>query len=91
MIDRFEAFVSGITICYKYVQRIKSAEMTEFGLKGPHVMVLFHLNRHGEGLTATQLCTLCAEDKAAISRTLADLVEKGYVCSPDDTGKRKYQ
>lgn len=91
MIDRFEAFVSGITICYKYVQRIKSAEMTEFGLKGTHVMVLFHLNRHGEGLTATQLCTLCAEDKAAISRTLADLVEKGYVCSPDDTGKRKYR
>ena len=33
MIQRFDAFVSGITSCYKYIQRIKAMEMTEFGLK----------------------------------------------------------
>ena len=29
MIQRFDAFVSGITSCYKFIQRIKSMEMTE--------------------------------------------------------------
>ena len=78
MLQRFEDFVTGITVCYKYIQRIKSAEMTEFGLKGTHVMCLFFLHRHPEGLTAAQLCQLCAEDKAAISRSLAVLQEKGF-------------
>lgn len=79
MIDRFQAFVSGITICYKYIQKIKTMEMTEFGLKGTHVMCIFYIY-HSEGdLTAAQLCQLCAEDKAAISRTLVTLHEKGYV------------
>ena len=88
MLNRFGAFVSGITACYKYIQRIKSMEMTELGLKGTHVMCLFHLNRHGEGLTAAQLCQLCAEDKAAISRTLADLEGKGYLHTQESAGKK---
>lgn len=91
MIQRFESFVTGITICYKYIQRIKSAEMSEFGLRGNHVMCLFYLNRHPEGLTAAQLCSLCAEDKAAVSRTLADLAEKGYVTAPEADGRKKYR
>ena len=45
MIQRFDAFVSGITACYKYIQRIKSMEMTEFGLKGTHVMCLYYLRQ----------------------------------------------
>ena len=48
-------------------------EMTELGLKGTHVMCLFFLHHTPEGLTAAQLCQLCAEDKAAISRTIATL------------------
>ena len=86
MIDRFQAFVSGITICYKYIQKIKTMEMTEFGLKGTHVMCIFYIYHSEEELTAAQLCQLCAEDKAAISRTLVTLQEKGYV----ETGEKKY-
>ena len=87
MLQRFEAFVAGITACYKYIQRIKSAEMTEFGLKGTHVMCLFYLHHNPQGLTAAQLCQLCAEDKAAISRTLMTLQEMGYI----HTGEKKYR
>ncbi|MGN0971882.1 MAG: MarR family winged helix-turn-helix transcriptional regulator [Aristaeellaceae bacterium] len=87
MLHRFETFVMGITTCYKCIQRIKSMEMTEFGLKGTHVMCLFFLHRNPEGLTAAQLCHLCAEDKAASSRTVALLQEQGYVEGPD----RKYR
>ncbi len=87
MIDRFQAFVSGITICYKYIQKIKSMEMTEFGLKGTHVMCIFYMYHSDGSLTAAQLCNLCAEDKAAISRTLVTLQEKGYV----ESGEKKYR
>lgn len=79
MLNRFGAFVTGITTCYKYIQRIKNMEMTEFGLKGTHVMCLFYLHHSAQGLTAAQLCQLCDEDKAAISRTLAELEAKGYL------------
>ncbi len=79
MNQRFDAFVSGITACYKYIQRIKSMEMTEFGLKGTHVMCLYYLRQNPAGLTAAQLCGLCAEDKAAISRTVSELRRQGYI------------
>ena len=59
MLQRFETFVTGITTCYKCIQRIKSMEMTEFVLKGAHLMCLFFLHHNPEGLTAAQLCQLC--------------------------------
>lgn len=81
MISRFEAFVTGITTCYKYIQRIKSTEMTELGLKGTHAMCLFFLHHNADGLTSAQLSSLCAEDKAAISRTVSELRQSGLVTS----------
>ena len=87
MIKRFEAFVTGITLCYKYIQKIKSAEMTELGLKGTHVMCIFFLSHNPEGLTAAQLCRLCAEDKAAVSRTVAEHQRAGYVAP----GEKRYR
>ena len=88
MRDRFCAFVTGITACYKYIQRIKAQEMTEFGLKGTHVMCLFFLHSNPEGLTAGQLCKLCDEDKAAISRTLSELDARGYIRTNTEEGKK---
>ena len=88
MIQRFDAFVSGITSCYKYIQRIKSLEMTEFGLKGTHVMCLYYLRQNPSGLTASQLCGLCAEDKAAISRTVSELRSRGYVTTLSEKAYR---
>ena len=88
MLSRFGAFVTGITACYKYIQRIKSLEMTELGLKGTHVMCLFYLHHHPEGLTAAQLCQLCGEDKAAISRTLGELEGKRCLYTDAAAGKK---
>lgn len=92
MIKRFELFVTGITTCYKYIQKIKSFEMVEFGLKGTHVMCLFYLGINSEGLTATELCSLCSEDKAAISRTINDLIAKEYIVyQQTESNKKKYR
>lgn len=87
MQDRFQAFVTGITTCYKYIQKIKTMEMTEFGLKGAHAMCLFFLHSHPEGLTAAQLSQLCGEDKAAVSRSLASLTEQGFI----ESDEKKYR
>lgn len=88
MIHRFQDFLSGITVCYKYIQRIKNAEMTEFGLKGTHVACMFYLHHNPEGLTAAQLCNLCCEDKAAISRIVSDLRTRGYIAQSEGKNYR---
>ena len=88
MLQRFQDFVTGITQCYRSIQKIKSTEMTEFGLKGTHVMCLFFLGQHPEGLTAAQLSQMCAEDKAAISRTVSELKSRGYITTLSEKAYR---
>ena len=55
MTERFETFVLSINQIYRCIQKIKSREMVELGLKGTHVMCLFQLGQHPEGLTAAEL------------------------------------
>ena len=88
MKQRFEIFVTAITQINRSIQKLKSQEMAEFGLKGTHVMCLFQLRQHEEGLTSVQLAQLCEEDKAAISRSIAELRERGLVHVPEDAGRR---
>ena len=77
--NRYDAFTSLILSISRNIQKIKNLEMSDLGLKGNHVQCIFHLNSSEEGKTATELATLCDEDKAAISRTLKDLEANGYV------------
>lgn len=91
MIDRFGKFVGEISSINKNIQKIKTNKMKEFGLSGNHVMCLLYLAQHPEGLTATKLCELISIDKAATSRALAELVEKGYVYYPNLSSHKKYR
>ncbi|MBQ8802635.1 MAG: MarR family transcriptional regulator [Tyzzerella sp.] len=91
MLKRFEDFVGIISSIYKNIQKVKKNKMKEFGLSGNHVMSLFYLSRNAEGLTAAQLCQLISVDKAATSRVLAELLEKGYVYYPELEGGKKYR
>lgn len=91
MLDRFNRFVKEITSLYRTVQKIKLLEMDEFGLKGMHVMCLHYLYNHPDGLTAVQLCALCDEDKAAISRAISTLEEKGLVTQSQTGRQKKYR
>lgn len=88
MITRFELFTTTITQIYKNLQKIKMQEMADLELRGTHVMCLFQLNRNPDGLTVTQLSNLCGEDKAATSRTVADLIQKGLIVTDQ---KKKYR
>ena len=74
----FENFTITILKLNKLVHKIKNLEMQEYGLKTIHVMCLYYLNLHSEGLTASELTKLTLEDKGAISRALKVLQEKRY-------------
>jgi DNA-binding MarR family transcriptional regulator len=89
--ERFDTFVGLISQIHKSIQRIKSIEMTELGLRANHTMCLHYLRRHREGLTAAELSALCEEDKAAISRTLSELIELGYVSCEAPEDRKKYR
>ena len=90
-IERFEAFTTAVTKAYKCIQKIKLAETERMGLKANYVMYLYYLGKEPEGLTAKELSSLCVEDKAAVSRTLADLIEKGFVKPSETDAGRKYR
>ena len=79
MISKYAYFSLAVSRIYHDIQRIERTEMEAFGLKGPHAQTLLAMRRFPEGITAVQLCELCDKDKAAISRSIAELEEKGMV------------
>ena len=88
MISRFEHFSSSVSCIYRYIQRIERMEMEKYGLKGPHAQCLLAMSRYPEGITATALCSVCDKDKAAISRTVAELEREGMVQRHTRDGNR---
>lgn len=89
--DRFELFVMSVTRAYKYISQIKKHESANFGIKGIHVMCMVFLGKHENGLTAAELTAMCCEDKAAISRTVDSLAEKGYLSYSENDPKKRWR
>ncbi len=79
MVTRFEQFVSSISNIHKHTQKIERDEMIKYGLKGSFAQYLLAIAHHEAGLTASQLCEICDKDKAAISRVVAEMEEKGLI------------
>lgn len=88
---RFESFTTMVVTLNRYLQKIKDIEMKKFGLRANHTMCLYYLGQHDEGLTATELTNLCREDKAAISRTVSQLMEKELIFCDIPENKRSYR
>ena len=87
MNERFETFTVLIAKISRNIKKIKNQEMLEYGLRSVHVTCLYYLYS-SESLTATDLCELCEEDKATISRGLEFLEENGYIVCETQSGKR---
>ena len=90
MLRRFEQFCTSAFSIYRSIQKIERIEMEKFGLKGPHAQCLLNMSHYPEGITAAQLCTLCDKDKAAISRTVAELENAGMLIR-DCIGNNRYR
>jgi len=87
MEDRFKAFtilVSKITRC---VRKIKTEEVAEYNLKSPHVSCLYYLFKQDE-MTAKELCDVCDEDKASVSRSIEFLENNGFIMCKSKFEKR---
>ncbi len=89
MEERFETFTALITMIGRSIRRIKTQEVARFQLKGPHVSCLYYLYKK-KSLTSSELCLLCEEDKANLSRTLDYLEERGYL-APRIAGQKRYR
>lgn len=88
MIQKYQLFSSAISSLYHDIQRIERTEMARYGLKGPHAQCLVVLARYPDGITAARLCDLCEKDKAAVSRTVAELEEAGLLQRKEKNGVR---
>ena len=87
MKERFETFTVLIAKIGRNIKKIKNQEMAEYGLRSVHVSCLYYLYS-AESLTATELCELCEEDKATISRALVFLEKNGYILCESKSAKR---
>lgn len=87
MKDRFETFTVLIAKISRNIKKIKNHEMAEYDLRSSHISCLYYLYS-SEGLTATDLCERCEEDKATISRSLEYLEKNGYITCESKSVKR---
>ena len=78
MTERFETFTVLINRISRNIRKIKNREMAEYQLRSAHISCLYYLYA-AQGLTATDLCERCEEDKATISRALDHLENNGYL------------
>ena len=78
MNQRFETFTVLIASISRSIRRLKTEETAEFNLKSPHVSCLYYLYK-AESLTAAEICEVCDEDKAAVSRSILYLEQNGFL------------
>ena len=77
--DRYTVLTILFSKITRAMRKIKAEAMKEYNLKGSHVSCIFYLSKNPKGLTNKELCDICNEDKAAISRALAYLEENKFV------------
>lgn len=88
MEELYNIFTMQIAKCSRYIRKIKQEEMESFDLKGPHVSCLYYLHKNNGSLTLKELCDVCDEDKAYISRAVDSLEKDGYIECNSKTEKR---
>ncbi len=87
MNQRFETFTVLINRISRNIRKIKNQEMAEYNLRSAHISCLYYLYRT-PGITATELCERCEEDKATISRALDYLENNEYLLRDAQSIKR---
>ena len=84
MLDRFEQFSYSISNIYKHIMKIERDEMEKYGLRGSYVQYLIAMTRFPEGITSSKLSEICDKDKAAISRIVVEMENRGLVTRETD-------
>ena len=87
MRERFETFTVLINRISRNIRKLKNREMAAYDLRSAHVSCLYYIYSL-EGVTATELCEQCEEDKATVSRALDHLEARGFIVRAPGNGKR---
>jgi len=87
MKKRFEMFTILIHRIARNIRKIENRELAHYGLRSAHISCLYYLYL-SRGLTLTELCERCEEDKATISRAVGFLEKNGYLVSDGKNVKR---
>lgn len=88
--SHFEQFTLSLASILKSIKKIEGNHMSRFDLRGSHVMALYLLRKHPQGLTPVDLAESGSVDKALVSRTIAELLKKELVYTLP-SGGRKYK
>ena len=86
--NRFEQFSYVISGINRHIQKIERDEMIKYGYKGAFAQYLVVLRRYPDGITSAKLCEICDKDKAAISRVLTEMQEKGLILRESQSDHR---
>lgn len=89
--ERFREFSGLVSRAEKALQRVKTENVKDYGLRGVHVSCLLALHERPEGLTATELTSVCGVDRAQISRVTAELRGLDLVCEASPGPRRRYR
>ena len=84
MLDRFEQFSYSISNIYKHITKIERDEMEKYGLRGAYAQYLVTMTHYPDGITSSKLSEICDRDKAAISRIVSEMEDKGLVTRHTD-------
>jgi len=79
MIDRYQQFSYIVSVINRQIQKIERDEMEKYGYKGAFAQYLMAMRCNPAGVTSAQLSDMCDRDKAAVSRVITEMIEKGLV------------
>ena len=88
--ERFEEFSSLISSVHGNIQKLKARYTTQFGLKAFHVLWLYLLRTHPEGMSASELAAASQSNRSLVSREIDELFDKGIIYTLENGGKRRY-
>ena len=88
--ERFEEFSALISSVYGNIQKLKARYTTQFGLKAVHVLWLYLLRAHPEGMSASELAAAAQSNRSLVSREIDYLFDKGIVFTQETGSKRRY-
>ena len=88
--ERFEEFSSLISSVHGNIQKLKARYTTQFGLKAVHVLWLYLLRTHPEGMSASELAAAAQSNRSLVSREIDELFDKGIVFTQENGSKRRY-
>ena len=88
--ERFEEFSALISSVYGNIQKLKARYTTQFGLKAVHVLWLYLLRTHPEGMSASELAAAAQSNRSLVSREIDELFDKGIIYTQENGNKRRY-